>query len=212
MSVILPPIDLAGGKILSDEVYKRIGAAILEGTLPAGVRLRDVDLAAQLGISRTPVREALQRLEHFDLVEIAVGRYTRVSEPTDGQREETGEFTAYFMGNALRMALRRCSDDELEILVAKADLLVAAGQQDAMTLFEASYVFFEAVTRVTGNSVFIGVISQAQLAIQRNLRGWEPFMTSPLERAEAYGRLRDAIARRDGDAAERELRWLHAIA
>jgi DNA-binding GntR family transcriptional regulator len=84
------------------------------------------------------------------------------------------------MGNALRMALRRCSDDELEILVAKADLLVAAGQQDAMTLFEASYVFFEAVTRVTGNSVFIGVISQAQLAIQRNLRGWEPFMTSPL--------------------------------
>ncbi|MBN9223626.1 MAG: GntR family transcriptional regulator [Microbacterium sp. SCN 70-27] len=212
MSVILPPIDLAGGKILSDEVYKRIGAAILEGTLPAGVRLRDVDLAAQLGISRTPVREALQRLEHFGLVEIAVGRYTRVSEPTDGQREETGEFTAYFMGNALRMALRRCSDDELEILVAKADLLVAAGQQDAMTLFEASYVFFEAVTRVTGNSVFIGVISQAQLAIQRNLRGWEPFMTSPLERAEAYGRLRDAIARRDGDAAERELRWLHAIA
>lgn len=212
MSVIIPPIDLAGGKILSDEVYKRIGAAILEGTLPAGVRLRDVDLAAQLGISRTPVREALQRLEHFGLVEIAVGRYTRVSEPTEGQRAETGEFTAYFMGNALRMALRRCSDDELEILVAKADLLVAAGQQDAMTLFEASYVFFEAVTRVTGNSVFIGVISQAQLAIQRNLRGWEPFMTSPLERAEAYGRLRDAIARRDGDAAERELRWLHAIA
>lgn len=212
MSVILPPIDLAGGKILSDEVYKRIGAAIVEGTIPAGVRLRDVDLAAQLGISRTPVREALQRLEHFGLVEIAVGRYTRVSEPTDGQREETGEFTAYFMGNALRMALRRCSDDELEILVEKADLLVAAGQQDAMTLFEASYVFFEAVTRVTGNSVFIGVISQAQLAIQRNLRDWEPFMTSPLERAEAYGRLRDAIARRDGDAAERELRWLHAIA
>lgn len=213
MSVILPPIDLAGGKILSDEVYKRIGAAILEGTLPAGVRLRDVDLAAQLGISRTPVREALQRLEHFGLVEIAVGRYTRVSEPTDGQREETGEFTAYFMGNALRMALGRCSDDELEVLLARADGVVAAADaRDSLALFEASSVFFEAVTRVTGNSVFIGVISQAQLAIQRNLRGWEPFMTSPLERAEAYGRLRDAIARRDGDAAERELRWLHAIA
>lgn len=212
MSVTLPPIDLAGGKILSDEVYNRIGAAILEGTLPAGARLRDVDLAAQLGISRTPVREALQRLEHFGLVEIAVGRYTRVSEPTEGQRAETGEFTAYFMGNALRMALGRCSEDELELLVKRADLLTtAAGRQDTMALFEASYVLFEAVTRVTGNSVFIGVISQAQLAIQRNLRGWEPFMTSPLERAEAYARLRDAIACRDGDAAERELRWLHRI-
>ena len=45
MSVTLPPIRLEGGTILSDEVYARIGAAILNGTLPAGARLRDVELA-----------------------------------------------------------------------------------------------------------------------------------------------------------------------
>lgn len=109
MRATLDPIRLNGGTILSDEVYARIGAAILDGTLPAGARLRDVELAEQLGVSRTPVREALQRLERFGLVEVAVGRYTRVSEPSDRLREETGEFTAYFMGNALRIALQRCS-------------------------------------------------------------------------------------------------------
>jgi len=90
MSVTLPPIRLEGGTILSDEVYARIGAAILNGTLPAGARLRDVELAEQLGVSRTPVREALQRLERFGLVEVAVGRYTRGSEPSESLRQETG--------------------------------------------------------------------------------------------------------------------------
>ncbi len=82
MSPKLSPIDhsdLTSGVSLSDEVYARIGAAILDGTLAPGERLRDVDIATQLGISRTPVREALQRLERFGLVEVAVGRYTRVS-------------------------------------------------------------------------------------------------------------------------------------
>jgi DNA-binding transcriptional MocR family regulator len=139
MSVI--PIDLAGGKILSDEVYKRIGAAILEGTLPAGVRLRDVDLAAaQLGISRTPVREAPQRLEHFGLVEIAVGRYTRVSEPTDGaprgdrgvHRLLHGQRTADGPAALFR---RRTRDPRRE-----SGPPGGGGEQDAMTLFEASYV------------------------------------------------------------------------
>jgi len=63
MSATLSPIKLTHGTILSDEVYSCIGAAILDGRLRPGQRLRDVDLAAELGISRTPVREALQRLE-----------------------------------------------------------------------------------------------------------------------------------------------------
>lgn len=213
MTVPLPPIDLAGSTILSDEVYARIGAAILDGTLPAGERLRDVDLAAQLGVSRTPIREALQRLERFGLVEIAVGRYTRVSEPSDRLRDETGEFTAYFMGNALRIALKNCDDDDLARIVAAVEpVLEAARREDALGLFEASTIFFEIVTRATGNSVFIGVIREAALAIQRNLRGWTPFLACPISRGEGYERLRACIVRRDADEAERVLRYLHGIA
>lgn len=213
MTVLLPPIDLTGGTILSDEVYARIGAAILDGTLPAGERLRDVDLAAQLGVSRTPVREALQRLERFGLVEIAVGRYTRVSEPSERLREETGEFTAYFMGNALRIALQRCDDDQLASMIEAMDaVLDSSRRQDALALFEASTVFFERVTRATGNSVFIGVIREAALAIQRNLRGWTPFLACPLARGEGYARLLECITARDADGAAQTLRCLHGVA
>ena len=183
----LSPIEVAGGMILGDEVHARIGAAILDGTLRPGQRLRDVDLARQLGVSRTPVREALQRLERFGLVEIAVGRYTRVSTPANRLRDETGEFTAYLMGNALRIALQRCSDDQHAAIVALADAVVAAAlRADAVGLFEASTEMFVEVTKATGNAMFIGVIREAALAIQRNLHAWRPFLAGPLSRNEGY--------------------------
>lgn len=212
MTVILPPIELTGGMILGDEVYARIGAAILDGTLPAGQRLRDVDLAQQLGVSRTHVREALQRLERFGLVEIAAGRYTRVSEPNDRLRDETGEFTAYFMGNALRIALQRCTADQHAAIVAKMDAVVdGAERADPLRLFEAASTMFEEVTKATGNTVFIGVVRETALAIQRNLRGWQPFLVGPISRGDGYAQLREHIVTRDGDNAEQLLRYLHGI-
>lgn len=213
MTVTLAPIELVGGMILSDEIYNRIGAAILDGRFPPGQRLRDVELAGQLGVSRTPVREALQRLERFGLVEIAVGRYTRVSEPSERLRDETGELTAYFMGNALRIALQRCSDDELAGILDAADaVLESARRGEPLALFERSTEMFERVTRATGNSVFIGVIREASLAIERNLRGWTPFVALPISRSDGYARLRECMATRDADGAEQMLRHLHGIA
>ena len=213
MPVTLHPIELTVGTILGDEVYTVIGAAILDGRLVAGARLRDVDLAQQLGVSRTPVREALQRLERFGLVEIAVGRYTRVSSPSNREREETGEFTAYLMGVALRMSLQRCSDDELAEIVRCADATVeSAPRGDGLELFLRSTTMFEQVTKASGNSVLIGVIREAALAIQRNLSGWHPFIAGGIADPGAYVRLRDCIAARDADGAEQTLRRLHGLA
>jgi DNA-binding GntR family transcriptional regulator len=212
MSETLPPLDLSHGGILSDEVYATIGAAILDGRLRPGQRLRDVELAAQLGISRTPVREALQRLERFGLVEIAVGRYTRVSEPDERLRRETADLTVYFMGNALRMSLAVCSDEQQASLLAAADAVVAAAAAgDRLRLFDASVTMFEGVTRATANTVFIGVMRETALAIQRNLREWNAFLDEPLTRPESYADLRDCIARRDGDGAEQALRVIHGL-
>lgn len=212
MTETLPPLDLANGGILSDEVYATIGAAILEGRLRPGQRLRDVELAAQLGISRTPVREALQRLERFGLVEIAVGRYTRVSEPDERLRTDTADVTVYFMGNALRMSLAVCSDAQLTSILDTADAVVrAAASGDRLALFDASVTMFEGVTRATANAVFIGIMRETALAIQRNLRDWDAFLNEPLARAAAYADLRDCIARRDGAAAEGTLRVIHGL-
>lgn len=71
---------------------------------------------------------------------------------------------------------------------------------------------FQQVTRGTGNSVFIGFIREAALAIERNLRGWQPFIGCPIAPADGYQELRTCIAERDADGAERMLRHLHGLA
>lgn len=64
---------------VADFVYSEILGAVHEGRLRPGERLNDIELADQFGVSRTPVREALQRLREIGLVEAAAARYTRVS-------------------------------------------------------------------------------------------------------------------------------------
>ncbi|MBE2318104.1 GntR family transcriptional regulator [Solirubrobacter sp. CPCC 204708] len=65
--------------LLKDQAYAAIRDAIVAGTLTPGERLRDPELCAWLGLSRTPVREALNRLEQDGLVETAPQRFTRVT-------------------------------------------------------------------------------------------------------------------------------------
>jgi DNA-binding GntR family transcriptional regulator len=65
--------------LLRDRAYVALRAAIVAGTLAPGERLRDAELCEWLGLSRTPVREALGRLEQDGLVETAPQRFTRVA-------------------------------------------------------------------------------------------------------------------------------------
>ena len=71
-----PPIDR---RLLRDNVYGRLRDAIVNGTLAPGEQLRDGELADWLGVSRTPVREALLRLAEAGLVVTLPGRSTTVS-------------------------------------------------------------------------------------------------------------------------------------
>src|SRR3954447_17533081 len=75
----VPANDPFERELLRDRAYAAIRDAIVDGTLAPGERLRDQELTAWLGLSRTPVREALARLEADGLVETAPQRYTRVA-------------------------------------------------------------------------------------------------------------------------------------
>jgi DNA-binding GntR family transcriptional regulator len=75
------PVDVEAldRTLIREEVYATLLEWIIDGTLEPGERLRDYDLAARLGTSRMPIREALRRLEDEGLVEAAANRWTRVS-------------------------------------------------------------------------------------------------------------------------------------
>jgi len=65
---------------MREEVYNTLLEWIMEGVLRPGEKILDKDLAEKMGVSRTPVREAIRRLEDKNLVESATNRWTRVSE------------------------------------------------------------------------------------------------------------------------------------
>ncbi|WP_169582951.1 MULTISPECIES: GntR family transcriptional regulator [Microbacterium] len=211
MTTPLAPL-VPSGAVLGDEVYTRLGEAILDGTLAPGARLRDHELAEWLGVSRTPVREALQRLERVGLVEVSPHRYTRVSIPNDKAQSDTLEFVAYLMGNAARMAVRDASDEQLHDALAELEAVIAASRaDDYAALLRTSHVFFAKLTRATGNVAIIRFMREAELAIRRNISTWRPLIECPLGRTAAYEDFRDAMRERDGVRAEARLRELHGL-
>ncbi|SDO05504.1 transcriptional regulator, GntR family [Streptomyces sp. cf386] len=66
-------------RLLSDEVFDRLRDSIVRGELVPGEKVKDGELAERLGLSRTPVREALARLADIGLVEAKPGVYTRIT-------------------------------------------------------------------------------------------------------------------------------------
>ncbi|RKR75726.1 GntR family transcriptional regulator [Frondihabitans australicus] len=69
-------------RLLRDVVFDKMLAAIADGTLELGERLNDDELVRWLGVSRTPVREAIAKLADFGLVDIEANRYTRIISPS----------------------------------------------------------------------------------------------------------------------------------
>jgi DNA-binding GntR family transcriptional regulator len=103
---------------LRDEVYRQVLDRIHRGDLAAGVRLRDSDLAAQLGVSRTPVREALLRLAREGVLDSSMGRGFRVRSLEASELREVGAV----LGTLESLALRLSAEPSPERLDRLAEL------------------------------------------------------------------------------------------
>ncbi len=117
---------LVARSLLREDAYRAIRDAIVEGTLAPGERLNDQDLVEWLGVSRTPVREALARLEQAGLVRTKPGRYTMVS-PLDVRAiRNAHSVTAAMHELAVREALPGLSPAELDERSIDRTLIFAA--------------------------------------------------------------------------------------
>jgi DNA-binding GntR family transcriptional regulator len=120
----IPHTPAVDRSLLRDDVYGRLRDAIVDGTFAPGEQLRDVDLAGWLGVSRTPVREALLRLAQGGLVVSHPGRSTIVSTlDVSAERDARGVVAAMH-----ELAVR-----ESVPLLTEADL---AAMQEANQRFE----------------------------------------------------------------------------
>src|SRR5262245_902855 len=97
----------------SERVYRALRDRIVEGTLPPGTRLTEMDLAQQFDSSRTPVREALKRLSAEGLVSTDPARGLIVRDLDAAEAEEIFVIREVIDGLAGRLAAPRVSDDDL---------------------------------------------------------------------------------------------------
>jgi DNA-binding GntR family transcriptional regulator len=111
-----PVFQPADVRSLRDMAYEDIRDAILEGALPPGQRVKERDVAAQMGISTTPVKEALRRLEQEGLVVSQPRRGAIVSRLVQIPVEEIEEIRGALEAIAARLAAERMTEEELDRL------------------------------------------------------------------------------------------------
>lgn len=141
-------IDRATGSSQGHEAYSRLIEEIRQGTLPPGARLTETELAARLRISRTPVREAIRRLEADGLVvhRPRIGAVVRALDYSEVM--ELYEMRTVLEGTAARLAARSASEVEIaELATMNGEMgealddvarLYALNQQFHMTLLDAA--------------------------------------------------------------------------
>jgi DNA-binding GntR family transcriptional regulator len=146
-----------GAQSVVDRAYERIRALILDGDVLPGARLGQVELAEQLGISRTPVREALGRLTGEGLVEFLPNRGFRAAGLVLDQVVHRLEVRLLLEPGIGRLAAERRTEAHLDGLRAAIDREAAAPSRVAA--HDASRDFHVVLAEATGNPELVSVFA-----------------------------------------------------
>ncbi|MFW8635621.1 GntR family transcriptional regulator [Cribrihabitans pelagius] len=184
--------------------YMRLLAELREGRLTPGDRLRETELAERLGVSRTPVREAIRQLEADGIVTHVPRQGASIRTLDYAEVMELYEMRAVLEGTAARLAARAASDLEIEELYDMNRALAALGHvPEAFTL---NRQFHAALLDAAKNRF----LTRSIHTLQKTLLILGPTTLTEPDRAEKaveehFGVL-DAIKARDGALAEAAMR------
>ncbi len=164
----VPAAALEPRQLLRDTVFTRIRDAIIDGTLQPGERLHDGELSGWLGVSRTPIREALARLDAAGLVETKPGRYTIVSPIDAGSVADAQAVTAAMNELAVRTAVPLFTASDLAAMrAANEDFAAALAAGDVAAAIAADDAFHRVAVDRAGNGAVRAVLDQYTPVLRR---------------------------------------------
>ena len=187
--------------------YRYIRSAIQGGQFKPGERLREIELAKQIGLSRTPIREALSRLETEGLVAHDATRGVVVAELDYSMVTELYYMREVLEGTAARLVAQHASDVEISILDDLCQQYEAV-LDDEVALTASNRRFHETLYRCSHNRYLLNMVTVLHDALSL-LGGSGTTLGDPERAAETLREHRTVVAAiraRDADAAELALR------
>jgi DNA-binding GntR family transcriptional regulator len=185
----------------SDLAYTRVRSLILSGTLAPGAVLPQAALAQQIGISTTPLREALRRLKQEGLVELDAHRDARVRPLDATEARDLLELRGSLDPLAASLAAQRRTDHDLDAIRAALDGLEALSTSPSVAQLDSHHRFHAAIHRASHNALLVDVLDGLWVKTDRYRRhGLETGRTDDERdaRATEHRLLFEAV--RDGDS------------
>lgn len=153
---------------LRDIVFQTLRKAILTGELEPGERLMEIQLGEKLGVSRTPIREAIRKLELEGLVVMVPRKGAQVAQFTEKDIEDVLEVRAALEALATRLACKRMDDRAfLKLQLAIAEYEYAARDNDIEVMIQKDVEFHETIFNITQNDKLIQLFNNLREQIHR---------------------------------------------
>jgi DNA-binding GntR family transcriptional regulator len=188
---------------LGGQIFNRIRDDILSGNYTPGEELKEATLGKQLGVSRTPVREALRQLDLEGLVEIAPNRGAKVIGISRKDVEDIYHMRARLEGLAVRKAAEQIKEEELaelEEVILLSEFHVKKPESKQMVRLDGR--FHEIMYRASGSRMLEHVLTDflhyVKMARSHSVKTEHRAQESVKE----HKRILEAIRQRDGDLAE----------
>jgi DNA-binding GntR family transcriptional regulator len=187
-------------KQLWEAVADQLRDEILDGQLAAGARLVEAELAERFGVSRGPIRDALNDLARAGLAVDLPRRGTFVSSLTEGDLGEVYVIRRAIEEAAARLTIERADDADVALIFeALAAAEAAYGGDDLATAWDADMAFHRTYCRLSGNGrlleLFDQLASQTVLLMRTTLESHASLAWTPP--VELHRRIAQAIADRD---------------
>jgi DNA-binding GntR family transcriptional regulator len=188
----------------SSAATELIRQAIVDGRLPPGRRLKEEELARELGISRTPVREALLMLHAEGLVDVAPNRGAAVRSHSVEDLDDLYQLRAVLEGYSTRRAAHRLSDEEIRELresCERFEALLADGEEMG-ELVKENLLFHQAILDGSGSGRLTAMVRQViELPLVYRSYVWYSAEQQRIS-AHYHAQITRALESRDAERAE----------
>ena len=196
---------VARAPTVADQVHRRLRQQLLLGTWSPGARLREAELAATFGVSRTPVREAVRRLLQEGLLETRPTQGVRVREPDLHEALDAYTVRETLEGMAARLAAERADGTQRRSLMTLLAKVEASATRDQAAQVEADLAFHRRVAELSANPSLIRALETLAGHVTPLKVHTRDHNAADATRRQ-HRAVADAIEQGDGTAAEAAMR------